>query len=138
LSPGATEVALSRGGPGHPDELVRVRIAEATTLAHALTGGHGFSPDGGLVNPDLAEAIARSVVRSLENPSLPLTLVGPPLSPRPGTFDYWSEADLAMMASLRSLAVRSQLASSDPSGGRRPVRSVVPNGQPDANGSDEP
>ena len=78
-----------------------MRIAEATILAQALTAGRGFSADGRRVHPEVADAITASVVRSLENPSLPLSLVGPPLSPRPGTFDSWTEADLVLMARLR-------------------------------------
>ena len=99
--PGAPEVARALNGASHPDEVVRVRIAEATTLAQALTAGQGFSADGRRVHPEVADAITASVVRSLDNPSLPLTLVGPPHSPRPGTFDYWTEADLVLMARLR-------------------------------------
>jgi hypothetical protein len=134
----------------HGEEVVQVRIAEATTLAIALTAGHGFSPDGRGVHPELAAAISRSVIRSLENPSLPLSLAGPPLSPRPGTFDYWSEADLVLMAELRALgrggrsvrmdglaANQSQVASDDPSTRSTSLPNVLFSRSPQTDGSDE-
>lgn len=99
--PGAPDLVGALVGVPVPEETIALRIAEATTLAQALTGGQGFSPDGARVHPEVAAAITASVVRSLENPSWPLTVVGSPLSSHPGSFDYWSEADLAMMARLR-------------------------------------
>jgi hypothetical protein len=101
--PGSPEVLRSTRGATFPDELVRVRIAEATSLALKLTAGGGFSVDVRRVDPELAAAITACVTRSLQNPSLPLSLAGSALSARPGTFATWTDQELDLMARLREL-----------------------------------
>jgi hypothetical protein len=102
--PGPGDVPPPAAALTQSEELIRVRISEAAGLARRLTLGGGFSPDGRRVHPQLAKVIIASVTRSLLNPSLPLTLVGPPLSPRPGSFATWTLHELSLMERLRSTA----------------------------------